>query len=113
VSNLDLDQYIKFFKALASEERLKMLILLMENQEMVPQNIEKHFFLEQSTTSHHLNTLRRAGIAKIRKEGRFIYYAIDYDNFRDMLEKFKKDFLSNKKNKYISESDNPDKTNRG
>ena len=34
--------------------------LLKKNVEMYAQDVEKHFYLEQSTTSHHLNTLRRA-----------------------------------------------------
>jgi DNA-binding transcriptional ArsR family regulator len=48
---------------------IKQLPLLKENKEMFAQDVERHFYLEQSTTSHHLNILRRAGITKARKEG--------------------------------------------
>ena len=62
------NNYIDLFKALANEDRLKIIQLLIKNEEMCAQDVEKHFFLEQSTTSHHLNTLRRAGITKARKK---------------------------------------------
>ena len=52
------------------------------------QEVEKNFYLEQSTTSHHLNTLKRAGITKSRKEGRNIYYSIDYDTFSEIWNQF-------------------------
>ena len=32
-----------------------------------------------STLSHHLDTLRRSGLLTSRREGRFIYYAVDWD----------------------------------
>lgn len=80
--------YIMFFRALANEERLEILQLLKKNGELCAQDVENHFYLEQSTTSHHLNTLRRAGITKIRKEGRRIFYSIDYDGFAQVYEQF-------------------------
>ena len=78
----DVDLMINFFKALANEERLSIIKLLKKNKEMFAQNVENEFFLEQSTTSHHLNTLKRAGIAKSRKEGRKVFYSIDYEKFK-------------------------------
>ena len=81
-------KFIKFFKALANEERLEIIKLLKKNTEIYAQDVEKHFYLEQSTTSHHLNTLKRAGITKSRKEGRNIYYSMDYENFQKTLKEF-------------------------
>ena len=80
--------FIRFFRALANEERIEIIKLLKKNQEMAAQDVEKHFFLEQSTTSHHLNTLKRAGITKARKEGRNIYYSIDYGSFKETWDSF-------------------------
>ena len=79
------NNYIDLFKALANEDRLKIIQLLIKNEEMCAQDVEKHFFLEQSTTSHHLNTLRRAGITKARN----VYYSIDYKSFIDLIDQFK------------------------
>ena len=80
-SEKSLDKYINLFKALANEERLEIVRLLKKNKEMCAQEVEHNFFLEQSTTSHHLNTLKRAGITKARKEGRKVFYSIDSENF--------------------------------
>lgn len=55
----DKEKFIKFFKALANEERLEIVKLLKKNTEMFAQDIEHRFYLEQSTTSHHLNMLKK------------------------------------------------------
>ena len=82
-------KFIELFKALANEDRLEIIQLLIKNDEMCAQDVEKHFFLEQSTTSHHLNTLRRAGITKARKKGRNVYYSINHGTFITAIDNFK------------------------
>jgi DNA-binding transcriptional ArsR family regulator len=82
------DTYIKFFKALANEERIEIIKLLKKNGEMFAQDIERHFYLEQSTTSHHLNMLKKAGITQSRKEGRKVFYSINSDSIKLILDSF-------------------------
>jgi DNA-binding transcriptional ArsR family regulator len=82
------DTYIKFFKALANEERIEIVKLLKKNGEMFAQDIERHFYLEQSTTSHHLNMLKKAGITQSRKEGRKVFYSINSDSIKLILDSF-------------------------
>tara|TARA_A100001015_G_scaffold194705_1_gene217093 strand:- start:1124 stop:1396 length:273 start_codon:yes stop_codon:yes gene_type:complete len=82
--------FIDLFKALANEDRLEIIQLLIKNDEMCAQDVEKHFYLEQSTTSHHLNTLRRAGITTARKKGRNVFYSINHDSFTQLLDTYKK-----------------------
>ena len=84
----DTGQYLALFKALSNQDRIDIVRLLKEKKEMFAQDIEKRFYLEQSTTSHHLNVLRRAGITKARKEGRKVFYSIDYDTFSGKLNQF-------------------------
>lgn len=91
--NIENATYIAFFRALANEERLEIIRLLRKNKELAAKEVEKHFYLEQSTTSHHLNTLRRAGITQTRKEGRHIYYSINETSFKKIVDMFGKDFL--------------------
>lgn len=85
----DNEKYIRFFKALANEERMQIVRLLKTNNEMFAQDIERRFYLEQSTTSHHLNMLKKAGITKSRKEGRKVFYSIDYDSISYIMDSFK------------------------
>ncbi|MBI60639.1 transcriptional regulator [bacterium] len=82
------DTYIKFFKALANEERIEIIKLLKKNGEMFAQDIERHFYLEQSTTSHHLNMLKKAGITKSRKDGRKVFYSIDSNSIKLIFDSF-------------------------
>ncbi len=86
--NADFMSFKKLFKALASDERIEILRLLKKNGEMFAQDIEKHFYMEQSTASHHLNTLLRAGAVTNRKSGRYIYYALQKDSISKMLDEF-------------------------
>lgn len=86
----DNKQYVDFFRALANEERLEIIKLLIQNKELAAQEVEKHFYLEQSTTSHHLNTLKRVNILKSRKEGRNIYYSLDEAKFKISWKTFEK-----------------------
>ena len=81
--------YTVLFKALANEERLKIIGLLIQYKELCAQDVQKHFYLEQSTTSHHLNTLRRVGIIQASKRGRNIYYSMNRTPLFDRLDAFK------------------------
>ena len=90
MSILNSDDYIKLFKSLANEERLAIVKLLIKNKEMFAQDIERQFYLEQSTTSHHLNMLKKAGVTKSRKEGRKVFYSVDFDNLKHILDSFSK-----------------------
>ena len=81
--------FIKVFRALANEERLGIVLKLYEEGELCASAIEKNFFMEQSTTSHHLNYLRTVGILVARKQGRNIYYSVD----AELLTRLYDDFL--------------------
>jgi DNA-binding transcriptional ArsR family regulator len=41
--------------------------------------IKQQVSMPGSTLSHHLDTLRRSGLLTSRRDGRFIYYAVDWD----------------------------------
>jgi DNA-binding transcriptional ArsR family regulator len=86
------DKFIKFFRALGNEERIQILKLLKENKELCAQEVEKNFYLEQSTISHHLNTLRRTGIVITRKSGRNIFYSLNLESLKASWAEFEKYF---------------------
>ncbi len=92
--DLKVDYYRLFFRALANEERLSIIKLLHENREMCAQDVEKHFYMEQSTTSHHLNLLKKAGITKSRKLGRHIMYSLNTEIFGNAIKEFQTFFFS-------------------
>jgi len=65
----------RFFKALADENRIRM-IKLLTMREMCVCELMVALDLTQPTTSHHLNILERKGLIKKRKEGKWSYYSI-------------------------------------
>jgi ArsR family transcriptional regulator len=74
VSNISCCRYEEFVGALASETRQAILVLL-KDQEMSVGDIVARFSLTESTISHHLAVLRRAGVVLARRGGQHIYYS--------------------------------------
>ena len=62
------------FRALGDETRLRLLELLAAGEFTVTELMES-LGLGQSLVSHHLRTLRQAGLVSVRRDGRWIYYS--------------------------------------
>ncbi|MFQ6057563.1 MAG: ArsR/SmtB family transcription factor [Anaerolineae bacterium] len=73
---------VEFCKALADETRQEILRMLQE-REMYVSDIVEALDKEQPTISHHLNVLKRAGLVKSRREGKYICYCIDRENLTE------------------------------
>ena len=65
----------RFFKALADSTRLRMIELLAE-REMCVCEIMVALEITQPTASHHLNILEREGIARKRRQGKWVLYRL-------------------------------------
>jgi DNA-binding transcriptional ArsR family regulator len=65
----------KFFKALADENRLRILNLL-KTREMCVCEVMVALDLTQPTASHHLRILENVELVKDRKEGKWTFYRI-------------------------------------
>ncbi|MBU3188501.1 metalloregulator ArsR/SmtB family transcription factor [Clostridium bowmanii] len=70
---------VDIFKALAEENRLRILALLMVD-EMCVCEIENCLNMNQSNVSRHLTALRRCGILEGYKKAQWVYYKIN-NNF--------------------------------
>ncbi len=64
------------FKALADENRLKILELLMSGEKCGSELLEK-ISMSQSTLSHHLKTMCVSGIIKSKRKGTATYYSVN------------------------------------
>ena len=62
------------FRALGDETRIRLLELLTAGERTVADLMEVTE-LGQSLVSHHLRTLRGAGLVSTRRDGRWIFYA--------------------------------------
>jgi len=70
---------IDIFKALAEENRLRILALVLEG-EMCVCEIEDCLNMTQSNVSRHLTALRKCGILASYKKAQWTYYKMD-NNF--------------------------------
>jgi len=61
--------------ALAAPERLKIVRLLRDGPKCVTQ-IAKHLRTPPVNLTHHLTVLRRAGMVRPLRQGRFIHYSL-------------------------------------
>lgn len=75
------------FGALAQETRLELFRLLVKAgpDGMTAGEIAELLGVPASTMSHHLSTIERAGLATVRRDGRSMIYAADYDGTRRLL----------------------------
>jgi DNA-binding transcriptional ArsR family regulator len=58
--------------------------LIDEQQKMTVTEIYVKLRLEQSVASQHLAILRRAGIVITTREGKFIFYTVDYNRLEQI-----------------------------
>ena len=63
------------FRALGDETRLRLLEILIDGDCSVGELMETTG-LGQSLVSHHLRTLRTAGLVSDRRDGRWIFYSL-------------------------------------
>lgn len=68
-------EFLNITKALADENRLRMLMALRNGEQCVCR-ITELMGLAISTVSKHLSILYQAGLVNARKEGRWMYYSL-------------------------------------
>lgn len=83
---------VEGYKALSDESRLRILALLSKASLNV-QELTSVLGLSQSTVSHHLRTLLRAGMITSRKQGTWSYYTLVSDPAHPIQERLLTEFL--------------------
>lgn len=74
-----------FYKILGDSTRMKILYALDKN-EMCVCDIANVLNMTKSSISHQLGTLRRSGIVRCRKVGKEVYYMLDDDHVKEVIE---------------------------
>ena len=74
----ELRKAVLVLRAVNHKLRQRMIDLLEENQRMTVTDLYVKLRLEQSVASQHLAILRKAGIVSTEREGKFIYYMVNY-----------------------------------
>jgi DNA-binding transcriptional ArsR family regulator len=66
-------------RAMNHKLRQQIVKLLDDKKQMTVTEIYVKLRLEQSVASQHLAILRRAGIVSTQRDGKFIFYSVNYD----------------------------------
>ena len=92
-------ELVKVYKALSDESRLRVLNLVLERECCVCE-VMQALEISQSKASRILSTLYDVGFLKLRKEGLWSLYSIDWDGMdaylKDILEATRKALKGNK-----------------
>ena len=62
------------------------LVQILARAELNVGDIAERVTLSRPTVSHHLNILRRAGLVRVRKQGREMYYRLNKDRIVGTLQ---------------------------
>ena len=73
-------------RALNHKLRQQIIRLLDDNKKMTVTEIYVQLRLEQSVASQHLAILRRAGIVKTERDGKFIFYTISNERLSHIMQ---------------------------
>ena len=82
------DLYIltEFFKVLGNPTRIRILLLLMEQDANVS-DLAEQLGMTQSAVSHQLNLLKSNKLVKQRRDGKMIFYALADKHVEMVIEK--------------------------
>jgi ArsR family transcriptional regulator, virulence genes transcriptional regulator len=87
---LELKKADLVIRALNHKLRLNILKMLGEKPKSPVTSIYVKLRLEQSVASQHLAIMRRAGIVKSEREGKFIYYSVNENRIGEIQKLAKK-----------------------
>lgn len=85
VDFVNLKKAAMILRALNHKLRQQIVKLIDENKKLTVTEIYVKLRLEQSVASQHLAILRRAGIVKTTRDGKFIYYSVNSTRIDDIM----------------------------
>lgn len=74
-----------FFKAFSDKTRLKIMSALLR-EEMCVCDLAEFMNMSQSSISHQLRVLRQYNLVKFRREGKSVFYSLDDEHVRAILD---------------------------
>ena len=80
-----LSDVTQLFKALADENRSKIVYALCCEDELCVCDLSYIIGATVANTSHHLRNLYKQGIVKYRKEKKLVYYSIDDNHIKQIM----------------------------
>lgn len=84
IDYLNIKKATLVLRALNHKLRQQIIKLLEENKKMTVTDIYVQLRLEQSVASQHLAILRRAGVVKTDRDGKYIYYYVNHERLEQI-----------------------------
>lgn len=88
-----MESTLNMTKALADGNRLRVIVALMENDELCVCQITEMLRLATATVSRHMSVLQKARLVESRKDGRWVFYRL-VDTFPDLLGRWLRESLT-------------------
>jgi ArsR family transcriptional regulator, arsenate/arsenite/antimonite-responsive transcriptional repressor len=73
---MDPEQFHRISKALADPQRLAILEKIASHPEVACAEICEQFPVSQATISHHVKELANAGLIRLRRQAKFVFYRL-------------------------------------
>lgn len=86
LNNVNTRDIARMFKALSDDTRMKIIYALCQEDELCVCDVAHVIGSTVATASHHLRLLKQMGLAKYRKEGKMVFYSIDDDHVRQLID---------------------------
>ncbi|MDR1124203.1 MAG: metalloregulator ArsR/SmtB family transcription factor [Elusimicrobiota bacterium] len=85
---MNIQQIGNIFAALSQESRLKVFKLLVDYgaRGLCAGDISRELKIPKNTLSFHLTLLSQAGLLEKRKEGLYLFYSVNLDAVRDIID---------------------------
>lgn len=80
-----LQELADYLKVISDPHRLRIICLLTEGERCVC-DIHAPLGLPQNLTSHHLKALRDADLVKARRQGKWVFYRLNFDKILRMTD---------------------------
>lgn len=79
-------EFIKTFKLMADETRMKIISLISKSEELNVSQLCKSLGQSQPAVSHHLALLRTSGFLEVRREGKHNFYSLSSSSINEITQ---------------------------
>jgi DNA-binding transcriptional ArsR family regulator len=86
IETLRLRKAALVFRAINHPLRQQFLQLLHKHQRMDVTSLYVKLRMEQSVTSQHLSILRKAGFVNTKRDGKQVFYSVNYERLADVTD---------------------------
>lgn len=76
----------ELFKVFGDPTRIRLLVALLDNEELSVTDLAETLGMTQSAISHQLRTLKQSKLVKARRDGKSVFYSLDDEHVRSIIE---------------------------